>query len=266
MKYWLLLITITCFLFSCSVDDNEDIIARVNDDVLTFDEFKAGFTETEWKGMDFEEKRSHLNKWINLTLLAQEADRTGISKTEELKNRIELATKNIKSNSLMAQKLYDLEISEEDLFSYYKLHKSKFQKETSEYRLQRIFIKEETKVDSVLNLLSEQKIKFTEAAKLFSEEIIGKDGGYTDFLGKEDMEKSIWDTIIKLDKWYYSTVEINQGYLIVRYYDTRKVYTEKTFTEVKQDLYEIVKKTKKQDLYESIIEDLKAKSEISISF
>jgi len=60
-------------------------------------------------------------------------------------------------------------------------------------------------------------------------------------------------------------VQTERGYYIVRYYDTRTVYDETPFLEVKEDIKKAVIKNKKEEMYDSLIKDLKDRSEIIIS-
>jgi hypothetical protein len=52
---------------------------------------------------------------------------------------------------------------------------------------------------------------------------------------------------------------------VLRFYDTRTVYTNKTFLEVKDEIRKTVTKKKKEEVYNNLIKELKNKSEITIS-
>ena len=260
-KFWILLIPI--LLFSCIQQKDEGSIAQVNEDKLTIEELKANFSDDEWENLTNEEKNEFVQDWIQLTLLSQEADRLGISELPRIKSRIETAEKSVKSNTLIAQKLSEIEISEDDLFNYYKLHKSKFQESHEEYKIQRIFITDESKLGEIRDEIKNSS--FAEAAKKYSEESDGKNGGYVGFISQKTANKDIWNALKSLQKHRYKTVETNQGYYILRYYDTRTVYEEKTFLEVSNSIRKVVLENRKDEIFNNLIEELKKKSEISIS-
>jgi len=260
-KIWILLIPV--LFLSCIQQEDEDIIAQVNDDTLTFEELKANFSNDEWENLTNEEKHEFVQDWIQLTLLSQEADKLGISELPQIESRIETAEKSVKSNTLLAQKLSEIKISEDDLFNYYKLHRSKFQKSHKEYKVQRIFITDESKLGEIRDEIKNSS--FAEAAKKYSEESAGKNGGYIGFISQKTTDKKIWNTIKSLQKHRYKTIEINKGYYILRYYDTRTVYEEKTFLEVSDSIKKVVLENKKDEIFNDLIEELKKKSEISIS-
>ena len=260
-KFWILLIPI--LLLSCIQQKDEGIIAQVNEDKFTIEKLKANFSEDEWENLTNEEKHEFVQDWIQLTLLSQEADRRGISELPRIKARIETAEKSVKSNSLLAQKLSEINISEDDLFNYYKLHKSQYRKSHEEYKVQRIFITDELRLGEVRDEIKNSS--FAEAAKKYSEESKGKNGGYVGFISQKTANKDIWNALKSLQKHRYKTVETDQGYYILRYYDTRIVYEEKTFLEVSNSIRKVVLENRKDEIFNNLIEELKKKSEISIS-
>ncbi len=83
--FWVLLFSI--ILFSCLQQEEEvDILAQVNQEKLTEIDLKSNFTELEWKQLTQEDKKDLVQDWIELTLLAQEADNLLISETPEKEN------------------------------------------------------------------------------------------------------------------------------------------------------------------------------------
>ncbi len=263
MKFTPVLFLMLSLLFACSKKE-ETIVARVDDEKLTLKEFKASFTEENWNNSSIKEKQAHVREWMDLTLLAREADRVKITENLQIKGRIENSIKKVKSNALLTQVFASMEISEDELFNYYRLHKSKYQKKEKEYKLQRIFIREKVIVDSVLAEIKEG-LKFTDAAKTHSEENLGRNGGYTGFLSREKMGNIIWNKIKTLAKWQHSMVKTDKGYYIIRYFETRTVSKDKTFIEVEDEIREIVKQEKREEFLFNLLQELKKEAEISIS-
>jgi len=262
-KFALALFLIFILLFSCSKKE-ETVVARVDNEKLTLEEFKSNFSEETWKNLNIKEKQDHVQEWIDLTLFTREADRLKISENPQIKTRINNAEKKVKSNALISQVFAGMEISEDELFNYYRLHKSKYQKKEKEYKLQRIFIKEQVKVDSVLNEIK-NGLKFSDAAKIYSEENLGRNGGYTGFISEEKMGKIVWNKIKTLKKWEHSSVKVNNGYYVVRFFETRTVSIDKTFVDVEDEIREIVKQEKREEYLFNLLKELKKEAEISIS-
>ena len=259
----LLIFIFVIFLFSCVQTEEENIIAQVDDIKLTMDEFKANFSDDEWSILSDEEKKEFIQDWVQLTLLAQEADALEISKTSKIEEKIKAANINIKANALIATKLADITISEDELFNYYKIHKSEYQISHTEYKVQRIFTKDEAKLKGILDAI--KSTSFKDAAIEYSEEPAGNNGGYIGFVSKKNTHENIWNALTSLQKHYYKSVETNRGFYILRFYDTKTVFTNKTFLEVKDEIKKNVIKKKKEEVYINLIKELKNKSEITIS-
>ncbi len=262
MKRFLVLIFIV-LLFSCVKTEEEDIVAQVNDTKLTMDEFKANFSDNEWDELTVDEKKEFIQDWVQLTLLAQEADQLEISQSPKINEKIKSAENNIKANALIATKLADVTVSEDELFNYYKIHKSEYKVNHKEYKVQRIFTKEKAKLKGILDAID--TTSFKDAAIEFSEESAGRNGGYIGFISQKNAHENIWNALNSLEQYYYKSVETDKGFYIVRFYDTRIVYSNKTFLEVKDEIRKTVTKKKKEETYNSLIKELKDKSEITIS-
>ncbi len=260
-KFLIFLLVFT--LFSCVKIEEKDIIAQVNEIELTMDDFKANFTDKEWGILTVEEKKEFIQDWVQLTLLAQEADLLEISQLPEVKEKIKSAELNIKANALIAAKLADVKISEDELFNYYKLHKSEYQKSHKEYKVQRIFTKDETKLPEILEAI--KNTSFKDAAIEFSEESAGKSGGYIGFLSQKKSNVNIWNALSSLQKHHFKSVKTARGLYVLRYYDTRTIQEDMTFLEIKDDIRKTVTKHKKTELFNNLIKELKNKSEITIS-
>ncbi len=258
------LLLLLIMLFSCQKTDNENYaVAQVNDETLLIEDLKANFTEQQWNNITKAQKEDIVQDWIRLTMLAQEAENIGITEQQAIKNKIETAEKNILANAVIAQKLAEVTVTDEDMFNYYRMHKSNYQKTHKEYKLQRIFIQTEALLDSVRAAISETSFK--EAAIKYSQESAGSNGGYLGFVSQRDIPANQWNVLSRLKKYHYQSVKSDEGYYVIRYYDERDVKTEKTFVEVKDEVRLTLIEMKKQEAFDNLIEDLKIKSEITIS-
>ena len=261
MRYFILSLLI--FLFLGCEQKVEHIVAKVNNDYLTLEEFKANFNESDWKKLSQKEKQDHLQEWVELTLFSQEADRNGISDTPEISSRIENVTKKIKSNALFSNKLSTMIATEEEMFDYYKIHQNKFQKDVKQYNIQRIFVKESSKLDFVRQEISDKS--FTYAAKKHSEENLGRNGGIVGWIGKGDIDNIFWDTVQELNRLYYRTIHTSKGYYIVRFTDERIIKKNKNFLEVKNEIEKLVLQQKREEMYDNLLKELTHNAQIEIS-
>ena len=197
-------------------------------------------------------------------MLAGEADRLKISETDEVQIKIESAAKNIKSNALLANKLANLSVTEDEMFNYYKLHKSKFQRKVKKYKIQRILIKDKSKLDFIRQQLS--NIRFSRIARKYSKEAIGKNGGYVGYVMEDEINSKIWNEVTKLDKNHYKTIEVDNNYYLTRWVDKKDDYVDKNFLTVKDEVKDMVLKKKKDELFENLLEEIRNKSDIEIAY
>lgn len=259
----ILVIIFAVILISCIQTEEEITIAQVNNVKLTEENLKANFSDKEWKEFTIDMKKEIIQDWIQLTLLAQEADVLKISQSPKIKEKIKSAELNIKANALISSKFANITVSEDELFNYYKIHKNEYITNHKEYKVQRIFTKQKDKLNIILEAI--KNTSFKEAAIKYSEESAGNNGGYVGFISQQNSHINIWNTLKSLQKYYYKTVETERGFYILRYYDTRNISNEKTFLEVRDEIKIAVEKKKKEELYDNLIQELKNKSEIIIS-
>lgn len=254
-------LTLIIFLvIGCNQKKEIKSVAQVNDDILTLEELKSPFTEEQWKLKSIKKQKALVQNWIDLTVLAQAADTRKISLSPEVSFRIENSIKTVKANSLIAQKINEIEVTENDLFDYYKLHQNRYKKSYKEYKIQRIFTENLEATQIVFDAIN-NGMKFTDAAKKYSKEKIGRSGGYFGFLPKEKIEPEIWEKIISLKKWRYDKVNTSKGFYIVRYYEKRDVEIDKKFNEVKKEIRKNVLEEKQNKLYNQLIDEMKKETE-----
>jgi len=262
MKKFLLLFVSILILISCKQEENEPIVVQVNNDKLITKEFRAHFSDSQWNKLSDSDKKDYINDWINLTLFSQESDKLNLSTTPEVQSKIDNAIKNIKSNALLSYKLANINVTEEEMFTYYKLNKKKFQKKVTEYKIQRILIKDATRLPFVRQELEDTS--FSRCAKKFSDETLGKSGGNLGFVSQNDIDKSIWKQVIALKKNHYKTIKTKKGYYIIKWIKKRDKYRDIDFPIVKKDVKKFVLQQKREELFDNLIKELKKNAKISI--
>ncbi len=253
-----LLILLIILIFSCS--KSEYIIAQIDDIKLTEDNLLI--SQEKWNLFSKDEKSKFVEDWINLIILSIEADKLGISQNEIILNQIEIAKKNIKANAVVSHKLSSITVSEDDIFNYYKINKTKFQEKKSEYYVQRIEVKDKEKLEKIREFIQENS--FTDAAKKYSVENIGKNGGFLGWISAENSDLLLWNTLKELKKYRYKTIKKKSKYYLIQYTDFREINKNKPFIEVKKEIEKIILENKKSEAYIKYIEKLKQNKKITI--
>lgn len=254
------IIIATLILFGCNSEEKQNIVAQVNDDILTLEELKSPFSDKQWNLKTSNEKKELAQEWIDLTVLSQSADNKGITDTPEIQFRLENSAKTIKANALIAQEFANIKVTENDMFEYYKLHQNKYKTTKKEFKVQRIFTENAQTNRQVLEELR-NGMTFSDAAKKFSKEDAASNSGYIGFVSEKDVQPEIWKKLNELKKWHYASVNTDKGFYIVRYYQTRNVEIDKKFNDVKNEIRKEVLEEKREKLYKQLVNRMRKQIE-----
>ncbi len=266
MKRLIYLLTILAIFFGCTRDNQEEkYLAKVNNEILRYEDFRASFDDNTWSTMTKKEKETNLQEWVNLTALAQKCDQEKISELPIIQERIKSSIKKIKANAIIANKLNSININEEELFNYYQLHKREYLKKITEYKYQRILIAEPEKLEeAVLEL--KNGLKFKEAAIKYSEEPAGKTGGYFGFISAGDVHEDIWNALNGLDQYTWKSLKISDRFYILRWYEKREAEIEKNYSEMKDSLRIKLMEEKRDEKYKEIMREIESNTDIEINY
>lgn len=266
----IILISFTLFMMLFIACDRtpKTIIAQVNDEILTLEDFQKSMPQIEYDNLSKDKKRELINKWVELTLLAQKADSDELIKNNSIVTfKINNAVKKVKANSYINKHLQSIIVSDEELFNYYRLHRSDYKKKSISYRAQRIFFTDQNTMMSVKQKLDNKEILYTPAAMRYSEEGIGRNGGYmSETISEDGNFQEFYEVLNKLNKYEYTTMPYKNGYLIIRYYDTVEVVKDTSFEDAKNEIEQTIRNEKRNQIYKTMIKNIKSESKITITF
>lgn len=256
-------IMLILFAFSaCSLFENKgEIVAQVSKENLTLDEFKANFTEEEFNAFSNEQKREYIQQWINLTLLAQEAENTGLSSDKSVRNQVRYAEKKVLGNALIAARLEAERISEEDLFKYYRIHQGDFVRPLMNYKVQRIYVSDASLAAKVRQEIA-GGLSFEDAAKIYSLETLGQNGGYAGIVTPNDTDSTFWQAVSKVNLYEIVTLQKDNGYYLLRSYEEEQGTGEAGFDGLKDEIRRRILDEKRRQVYDDLLRELKSKSDV----
>ena len=269
--FYRFLIVISCLfsLFACNKQSsNTNFIANVNGEILTLDELKNSFDEKVWNSMTKDEQRELINQWVDLTLLSSYAQTNDVIKNDKsLAFKVKNAEKKIYSNALISNELHNILISNEEMYNYYRLRQSDFIENVKEFRVQRIFFNKQEDMTRVKQMLDNNEIAYTPAAQRFSEEAIGRNGGYmSNLVTKNSADSLLWRALNDKDKFHEVTMPYRDGWIIARYYDSRDGTANSSFYDVKKEIEQVLRLEKQQEVYEQLLKEAKFNSNVIIEF
>ena len=262
MRFSIFCLAIILLLSACSLFENKgQVIAQVDKETLTMEELKANFSEAEWKSLASEQKKEYVQQWVNLILLAKEADKLGFGKDKKVINKINYAAQKIKGNALISSKLEAEKISEEDMFNYYRVHQGDFEKSMMNYKVQRIFMTDSGMVSKVKQEIA-NGMKFEDAARVYSQEEFGKAGGFMGVVTSSDADSTFWLAVKKLKLMEVGTLQNSKGHYLLRYYGEEPGTSQTGFEEQKSEIRRRILEERRKQVYDDLLKELKSKSEI----
>ena len=242
-----------------------EIIAVINEEKISNHSILEFIGSESLSGMTESEKRDKMEEIIKLTVLAQEAERRGLTDHPEISERIRLASNRIKANLLLSEISNNIVLTEAEIFNYYQIHKSRYVTQREEYLIQRILLPSEAMADSVATLIVNNEHTFSEAARIFSRERARERDGFLGYLTPDEMESAIWNGIRNIAQWRFTRVQASNGIFLVRYTERRNRVVESPFTEVAERVREELLEERRKDMINKLLDELIGKAEIIIS-
>ena len=267
---------------SLASDKKGDILAQVGPYKLTLEKFEKQIQSLPPQFQMAMIRNPHLkeqllDRWVNITLLAQEAREKKLDQNPEIKTRME----DIK-NALLAQKLMGTEIkgkvkvTEDEIKTYYKDHEGEFSRPEA-IKARHILIKVPT--GATKKVWKEAKLKaegirkriekgedFAKLAKEYSDDPGSKNkGGELGFFSKGRMVPEFESAAFSLKPGELSNpVKTSFGYHIIQVEKKRKASI-RPFSKAQPQIRQRLYREKQQKLQDMLIKKLKAKYPVKVN-
>jgi peptidyl-prolyl cis-trans isomerase C len=219
-------------------------------------------------------RRELLEELVKFELMAKEASRRGLDKTEE----VERAKRQVMVQQMMKTEFEDKvklsDISDSEIEAYYKAHPEEFNK-PAQVRASHIVLRDETKAKRVLKLALEAKEDevFRKLVSEYSEDEVSKaEGGDLHFFSKPEertpkdpaLPEAVVQAAFKLENLgdvYPELVKSPAGYHIVRLTSKRKALA-RTLDHARRPIQNKLWREKREAAVSAFIQDLRAKAHI----
>jgi len=249
--------------FGCSQKTKQEkgiALAQVNGETLYLENFKATFGVEDWDSLSPELRKKYIEDWVNLTVLAQYADKQDIGKAVAVKQRISYAAKKVKANALIASRLNELQVSEDQMFNYFRLHQAEFQKNAVEYSVQRIALKDKLLAENVMTQLG-SGMNFNEAVQRYSQEELKARNGMMGFVTASGADSVFWLAARDLKEGGFGNVNKDQLWFVFRILEQRNTAQEANFEDYRAEIKRKVLLEKQDQIYQELIQDIKSRTD-----
>lgn len=261
-RYCVFALLILLFAFgACDRDkDNSAKLAEVNGQSLSLEGFKATFGVEDWEALPPDLRKRYVEDWVNLTLLAQEAKNLKLDKDLALKQRLEYAQKKVLANALIAQSLSEINITEDQLFSYFRIHQSDFQKPVKLYHIERIRLRDKISAENLLQQLN-GGMNFYSALQQYSQENLKAQRGSIGFVEPASADSVFWQKAQNMQLNECGIVNKDGDWYVFRYTEEKDGEAVANFEEQRSEIRRRIILEKQEEVYQNLLKSIKARQQ-----
>lgn len=273
--WFALLCMMVVFVSSCgqkeesskpAVKSKRDTLARVGNDVITLKEFnqKIDLLPDDIKGVIEENKAAFLDSLIVEALLYKEGVKKDLDNDREVRELLEEAKKKIVISRYIKDEIEDKsDVSDREIKSYYRENRDDFM--TPEvFRASHILVDTMDEAVEIGDKLNAGAI-FEEMAKRYSKDTTAKRGGDVGYFSAGQMVPEFEDAcfVLKVND-VSGPVKTQFGYHIITLTEKKEPEL-MDFSEVEEKIEDVLISQKRRNLFDVLVEDLKADVDININ-
>lgn len=239
--------------------DTSAVLATVNGTPITenfFDFYIKTVAGKPSSALTPEQRTTALDGLIRAELVAQQAEKDGITKTADTEDALELMRLNVLQQTMSERYLKDKRPTEQELRQEYETQVANLPK--LEYHARHILVATEPFAQKVIERL-EKGEKFEDIAKKESMDSSKDNGGDLGWFTPDRMVKPFAEAVVSLKPGEYThkAVQTQYGWHVIQLVDTRDL-SPPPFDQVKQRLEQVVQ-TKK---FKAYTDDLLSKAKV----
>jgi peptidyl-prolyl cis-trans isomerase C len=207
-----------------------------------FDFYVKQITGRNVSELTDEQRSQALDNLVRGELVAQQADKDGLDKTQETSALLELTRINVLEQAVSQSYLKDKKASDQELRAEYESQVAKLPK--TEYHARHILVATEPYAQRIVESLK-KGIKFDELARRESMDPSKENGGDLGWFTPERMDKSFAEAVVSLKPGEYTDkpVQTQYGWHVIQLLETRDT-APPPFDNVKQRLEQVVEAKK----------------------
>ncbi len=265
-------VLILVFIFSSLNAFSATELARVNDKVITLEEFNNKYQENlKFFRYKVPTKRNVLEDLIKRDLGVQEAKKLGLEKDPEVIERVNTVLYHSLLDKKLASKFEAIQITDKEVGEYYQ--------NNPEIRTSHIFVQvrfdatpaqdkaAQSKIKKIQNILTEAlkngKQTFAEIARMYSEGVAAAAGGDIDYQTKDKLDPAYYQSSVSLKKVgaVGDIVRSQFGYHII------KLTGIKDLKDVDKGHYKrIIFDEKREKFFEAYMDEIRKKSKVVVNY
>jgi len=242
----------------------KDVIARVNEGVLTEKDLEMDIPEAQRGFITLQQKRDYVRAWIQNEILHQEAKRKRIDQDEAVKWRIDRTVRSTIIEAFLEKELGDrVKVSEDEAQQYYQKNKNAFRREEDEVRISHILVKNIAEAGLITVKLQDGESFETIAKDMSLDEATQEKGGDMGYVPLSDLPPDFYKAVTKLGIGGISTpIQTNYGIDIIMLTDRKEKGSIREYELVKDQVINSLIFTKKNRELGNLFEELKKEAKV----
>lgn len=266
-------------LWGCSKSADKDVLARVDDEVITAQEFRNSLDAlpAQWKvrARTPSGRKQILEHQVRSKLIELEARERGIDRRPDVKYQIDQAVQRILLQELMKEWQREIKIPDDEIEAYYKQNIDKY-RQKEQYRAQHILIKvapdaSEAEVEKArkLALKARKRVEagepFEKVAREMSQGPSASRGGDLGYAEKGRYAPAFEKAALALKPGEISEpVRTPFGWHIIRLVDIKKSSERPLDDELRKEIEQALLPKKRQEMFEANMKGLREKFGVEI--
>lgn len=241
---------------------SKEVLAVVGGEEITeelFNTFLQGVPKEQQAYLSNPQFREQcLEQLISLFLFAKKGQEEKLNETEEFKNIIVNAKRDVLAQLAMRETMKDVTVSEEEVKEYYDANQAQYQKGTT-VSAKHILVTSEEKCNEILAAITSGEKVFEEAAQEFSTCPSGQRGGDLGTFGKGQMVPEFEQAAFAAEiGQVVGPVKTQFGFHLIKV-EAKNEATVASFEEVKENIKRTLVQQKQNQVYNETVAELKEK-------
>lgn len=247
--------------------DTRDMVARVNDSVLSREELDNDLPDFFEEVYSPGEKGEYIEQWVESELLYQRALREGLQQDEEIQRKITQFRRMLLEQEILRRYLDGkIEVSDEEISHYYTANGEEFIRDEDEYRINKLVFQTEEVAREIVGELSVAPEQYDDliASGAYEGLVTVSDLG---FYPRSELPESFGNQMkdFEIGKVSQQIVSAPGTWYVLRAVEFRQKGSMRDLSEVEDQIRNILQQTKSEEAKRLWLEELKQEADIVIA-
>ncbi len=240
----------------------EDIVARVGEAVLTLDDLAAEIPEGIRGKITQEDLQDYISRWINSQILFQEAKRRSLDREIDLARELQRVERELVVNALLEKEIYasSAHTPEGEVQKFYDENRESFRRNENEARVYHINMNSKTAADSLYRVLRNGE-NFPKVAQELAAQ--SEDANSWDLTLTTSEVPEAMHSVFRLRAGAVSQpIELDDGFHIFQVVETYSSGTLRELSAVRDEISNRLQVSNRDERYRNLLAELRGATKV----